>query len=32
LQRKPSSEGLAFFVPFAQITSIVAGIESGSLE
>jgi hypothetical protein len=29
LQRKPSSEGLAFFVPFAQITSIVAGVDSG---
>ncbi len=32
LQRKPSSEALAFFVPFAQITSIVAGVESGSQE
>jgi hypothetical protein len=29
LQRKPSSEGLAFFVPFAQITSIVAGVDTG---
>lgn len=28
LQRKPSSEGLAFFVPFAQITSIVAGVDT----
>jgi hypothetical protein len=30
LQRKPSSEGLAFFVPFAQITSIVAGVDAGA--
>jgi hypothetical protein len=32
LQRKPSSEGLAFFVPFAQITSIIAGVDSGAPE
>jgi hypothetical protein len=32
LQRKPSSEGLAFFIPYAQITGIVAGVESGGLE
>ncbi len=32
LQRKPSSEGLAFFIPFAQITSIVAGVDSGGPE
>jgi hypothetical protein len=32
LQRKPSSEGLAFFVPYAQITGIVAAVESGGLE
>jgi hypothetical protein len=30
LQRKPSSEGLAFFIPFAQITSIVAGVDTGA--
>lgn len=29
LQRKPSSDGLAFFVPFAQITSVVAGVDAG---
>lgn len=32
LQKKPSSEGLAFFIPYAQITGIVAGVESGGLE
>ena len=32
LQRKPSSQGLAFFIPYAQITGIVAGVDSGGLE
>ena len=27
LQKRPSSAGLAFFVPYAQITTIVAGFE-----
>jgi hypothetical protein len=29
LQKKPSTEGLAFFLPFAQVTTIIAGVESG---
>jgi hypothetical protein len=28
LQRKPTSEALVFFIPFAQITCIVAGVDS----
>lgn len=32
LQKKPSSRALAFFVPYAQITTIVAGFESSGLE
>jgi hypothetical protein len=32
LQKKPSSPGLAFFIPFGQITSIVAGFEPSGLE
>ena len=32
LQKKPSSAGLAFFIPFGQITAIVAGFEPSGLE
>jgi hypothetical protein len=32
LQKKPSSAGLAFFIPFGQITSIVAGFEPSGIE
>jgi hypothetical protein len=28
LQKKPSASGLAFFVPYAQIVTILAGIDS----
>lgn len=32
LQKKASSVGLAFFIPYGQITSIVAGFEPGGIE
>jgi hypothetical protein len=32
LQKKPSSTALAFFIPFGQITAIVAGFEPSGLE
>jgi hypothetical protein len=32
LQKKPSSARLAFFIPFGQITTIVAGFEPSGLE
>jgi hypothetical protein len=32
LQKKPSTEGLAFFIPYGQITAIVAGFEPSGLE
>jgi hypothetical protein len=32
LQEKPSSAALAFFVPYGQITTIVAGFESSGIE
>jgi hypothetical protein len=32
LQKKPSASSLAFFVPFGQIVTILAGFESTSVE
>jgi hypothetical protein len=32
LQKKPSSPALAFFVPFGQIVTILAGFESTGIE
>jgi hypothetical protein len=32
LQKKPSSSGLAFFVPYGQIVSIMAGFEPSGVE
>jgi hypothetical protein len=32
LQKKPSSSSLAFFVPYGQIVTIVAGFESTGIE
>jgi hypothetical protein len=32
LQKKPSSSSLAFFVPYGQIVSILAGFESTGIE
>jgi hypothetical protein len=32
LQKKPSTTGLAFFVPYGQIVSILAGFEPGSTQ
>ena len=32
LQKKPSSPGLAFFVPFGQIVTILAGFEPSGVE
>jgi hypothetical protein len=32
LQKKPSSVGLAFFIPYGQITTIVAGFEPSGIE
>jgi hypothetical protein len=32
LQKKPSSSSLAFFVPYGQIVTIVAGFESTAIE
>jgi hypothetical protein len=32
LQKKPSTAGLAFFVPHGQITAIVAGFDSSGTE
>jgi hypothetical protein len=32
LQKKPSSSSLAFFIPYGQIVSIMAGFESGGVE
>ena len=32
LQKKPSSAALAFFIPYGQITTIVAGFEPSGIE
>jgi hypothetical protein len=32
IQKRPSSAGLAFFVPYGQIVTIVAGFEPSSIE
>jgi hypothetical protein len=32
LQKKPSSAALAFFLPYGQITTIVAGFEPSGME
>jgi hypothetical protein len=32
LQKKPTAAALAFFVPFGQITTIVAGFETSGIE
>jgi hypothetical protein len=32
LQKKPSSSGLAFFIPYGQIVTILAGFEPGGVE
>jgi len=32
LQKKPSSSSLAFFVPYGQIVTIMAGFEPGGIE
>ncbi len=32
LQKKPTSAALAFFVPYAQITTIIAGFEPSGIE
>jgi hypothetical protein len=32
LQKKPSSAGLAFFIPFGQIMTVVAGFEPSGIE
>ena len=32
LQKKPSSSGLAFFVPYGQIVTILAGFEPSGVE
>jgi asparagine N-glycosylation enzyme membrane subunit Stt3 len=32
LQKKPSTSALAFFIPFAQISSIVAGFDPSAIE
>jgi hypothetical protein len=32
LQKKPSTSGLAFFIPYGQIVSILAGFDATSIE